>query len=476
LRRLKKMEDNKKKLIPIIIIVVLLIAGAIAYFVLTGKNTSEYFNDKTTLNERTLGITLDVSNKSVTQVQEEIQNILDNMTFTLTQGGEVVDEIVFKDANVVGTLEDSIARAKKMNDQISGLDKFKEHSFDITIALSITEDDLNAIADDFNCLNSFKDGEDAYIIEENYEKVIVEAQIGTITTKEKLVPYVVDQFNKGNLEINLDDGNIYEKPETSTENKELVQKVEIFNKSVNTNFTYTFGEESVTIPKETIYSWITLSDTNKILFDDTAMAEYIRNLAKEYNTIKMTRTFITTDGEEVTIPAKTYGWKMDETKELAQLKSDITKGGTIAREPVWSTSGYGAYTRVDNNDFGKNYIEVDLSLQKMYVYVDGEIVITTDIVSGTKNAGHLTSCGAHKILSISRDVILTGQGEDAEGEVGFAYFFDGQNAIHDTALRTEYGGDVYVTDGTRGCVNIPYTVSKQLYDYVEVGYPVVIHD
>lgn len=467
---------NKKKIIPLAIIGSIILIGLIYLFVITRANNSSQFNKGTTLVDRNLDITIDASNKTEDQIIIELETLLKDKTIDLIQREKVIDSIPLSDVNAYGDLSIAIDRAKKMNDQISGFDKFKEHSFDITITFSLDEEIFSEYAQKLHCLNDFIQPTDAYIYEEDCEMKIAEADTGTVTDVERLVPYVVKEFNKGKFEINLDEGNIYDKPIVSTKNKGLEQRVSIFNNCVNTKFTYTFGKESVTIPKETIYSWISLSDTNKIIFDDAAMTEYIKQLGKEYNTIKLNRKFVTATKEEKEIPAKTYGWVLDETNELEKLQSDLNKGGVISREPVWIIAGYGTYTRIDNNDFGNQYIEIDIPNQKLYLIIDGEQVITSDIVSGTKNAGHLTPAGAYKIEKIVRDSILTGPGEDKEGEVEFAFFFDNEKAIHDTALRSEFGGDIYVTDGTRGCVNVPTDVVRQLFKYIEVGFPVIIYE
>lgn len=46
-----------------------------------------------------------------------------------------------------------------------------------------------------------------------------------------------------------------------------------------------------------------------------------------------------------------------------------------------------------SNDIGNTYIEVDLSRQKMWYYVDGELYVETDIVSGYGlRKGYCNSC------------------------------------------------------------------------------------
>lgn len=462
----------KKILILLSAIIFILI---INLFVITRPNNSNKFNKNITLVDKNLDIHIDASGKTKDEIQREIEDILNEKNFELIQKDKVTDTIFFKDVNIESNLTDDIERVKKINDSILGFNKFKTQSIDMNIVLTLKEENLMKISDTLNCLSNFKDAKSAYIIEENYEMKIVEAEGGTVTSKEKLVPFVVEEFNKGKLSINLDEGNIYEKPKKTTENKELIQRVEIFNNTINTEFTYTFGNEKITIPKETIYSWVSLSDTSKILFDESAMKNYIKDIAKKYNTIKLNRNFKTNSKKNIQIPYGTYGWVLDEDKELASLKLDLTKGGIISREPKWKQQGWGNYNKVDDNDIGNSYIEINISEQKLWLYLDGDLILNSDIVSGTKNAGHLNPSGVYKVYDMKRDSILTGPGEDKEGEVQYAIFFDNKKAMHDTTLRTEYGGDIYIKDGTSGCINVPLNIVKSIYEIIDKNFPIVIY-
>jgi lipoprotein-anchoring transpeptidase ErfK/SrfK len=46
--------------------------------------------------------------------------------------------------------------------------------------------------------------------------------------------------------------------------------------------------------------------------------------------------------------------------------------------------------------------------------------------------------------------------------------------IHDASWRDDYGGDIYETAGSHGCVNTPYDKMLELYNETEVGTPVVM--
>ena len=47
--------------------------------------------------------------------------------------------------------------------------------------------------------------------------------------------------------------------------------------------------------------------------------------------------------------------------------------------------------------------------------------------------------------------------------------------IHDASWRDEYGGDIYISNGSHGCINTPYDIVSQMYERVEVGTPVIMY-
>ena len=47
--------------------------------------------------------------------------------------------------------------------------------------------------------------------------------------------------------------------------------------------------------------------------------------------------------------------------------------------------------------------------------------------------------------------------------------------LHDSSWRTEFGGDIWKTNGSHGCINMPKNKIPQLFNMVEVGMPVVMH-
>ena len=47
--------------------------------------------------------------------------------------------------------------------------------------------------------------------------------------------------------------------------------------------------------------------------------------------------------------------------------------------------------------------------------------------------------------------------------------------IHDAGWKSKFGGTIYKTAGSHGCINVPPAFAKKLFGMVEVGTPVIAY-
>ena len=124
------------------------------------------------------------------------------------------------------------------------------------------------------------------------------------------------------------------------------------------------------------------------------------------------------------------------------------------------------------DDLGDTYIEVDMGQQRMYYYQEGECLISVDVVTGNARRGWDTPEGINYVYNKQKNRIL--RGEDYATPVKFWMPVVGNVGIHDADWRKEFGGEIYKTNGSHGCINTPPKVMTQLYELVEMGTPVVM--
>ncbi len=124
-------------------------------------------------------------------------------------------------------------------------------------------------------------------------------------------------------------------------------------------------------------------------------------------------------------------------------------------------------------DPGSTYIEVSLRKQHMWMYVNNELYVSTDIVTG--NYGTMdTPKGFWSINSKSSPCTLTGPGYTSYVNYWMAFIGSGYG-IHDASWRSSFGGSIYKGNGSHGCINTPYKNVKKMYQKAKVGTPVIVY-
>lgn len=117
------------------------------------------------------------------------------------------------------------------------------------------------------------------------------------------------------------------------------------------------------------------------------------------------------------------------------------------------------------------YVEVDIDNQKLTVYKEGEVVISTDVVTGNLN-GFQTITGLYYAYNKETDQWMSG-----EDYLVFSKYWigiDGAYGLHDASWRTHFGKDFYVNGGSHGCVNIPVDAMPTIFETVEVGDAIIL--
>lgn len=120
----------------------------------------------------------------------------------------------------------------------------------------------------------------------------------------------------------------------------------------------------------------------------------------------------------------------------------------------------------------EDYVEIDISDQKVKVVDDNEIVLYCDVVTG--KPGHDTNEGLTEVLSKTYNRPMVGPGYRLDVEYCIE-FNTSEECFHDNRNRSEFGGEIYKTNGSLGCVNMKLEDVKVLDEHSEVGTKVITH-
>ncbi|MDO4344105.1 MAG: peptidoglycan binding domain-containing protein [Eubacteriales bacterium] len=312
---------------------------------------------------------------------------------------------------------------------------------------------------------------DAYITAEGSKFVVAPEVIGTTLDSEKTYQAVCDALDAGKSSISLEEADCYKKPAVFKEDEALNREADAINVFMGADITYDFGDRQEIVDAGQIREWLVKQADGTYALDENLVGQYVTSLANTYDTFGLGREFYTSLGYTVSLFGGDYGWLMDQEATLEQLLEAIRKKYTGRMEPVYI---YSAMSR-DTNDIGDTYVEVCISQQRMWCYENGSLVVDTPVVTGNPNTNHGTPAGGvWAIDSKMRNYTLRGEGYAAPVDYWMA--FNGDVGIHDLVSRSEFGGSIYLTNGSHGCVNTPYDQVQIIYSVVSVGTPVIVYE
>ena len=316
--------------------------------------------------------------------------------------------------------------------------------------------------------------QDAYISEysevlRGYE-VIPETR-GTRLDVEQVIVLVKEALSLGDLGLDLEDAEFYADAMILQDDISLTKPVETANRWLSTSITYDWNGNEVLLDADTIHEWVSIEDGIAVL-DEEAVTSFVREQAKQYDTYGKKKKFVTTLGVEMTLTSASYGWRADREAEAEELLALIQEGSTEAREPIYT---HRAMVKASDNinDIGNSYVEADLSNQHLYLYKDGEVVLETDFVSGRISNGNGTPAGIFGITYKTTNAVL--RGDNYETPVNYWMPFYGNYGMHDATWRAAFGGDIFLNNGSHGCINLPKSMAEQIYGYVSTGFPVICY-
>ena len=120
------------------------------------------------------------------------------------------------------------------------------------------------------------------------------------------------------------------------------------------------------------------------------------------------------------------------------------------------------------------YIDVDLTNQNVRYILNGETVWESPCVSGDTSKGRSTPTGVFAVYGHVAGTYLTGPTWHNWVDYWMP-FSRGGCGLHDATWRRKFGGTIYKTNGSHGCVNLPHDKAEELFNMISIGTVVVVH-
>ncbi|MGO4927799.1 L,D-transpeptidase family protein [Fundicoccus sp. Sow4_F4] len=456
----------RKTLVGVVVVVVL---GLVGYLM-----GSQYYAERYYLNTEFAAV--DISNLTQAEAADKLKESFSQQSINFNEADRAWEPLNASDLGI--TIQADEALASLMSEQhkqnwLVGAVTDTQIAYAPQALITIDDKQLQEAL----TANNQANGErylptDAKISYSETEGYLIEAgQTGTELDNSVLKDQIIQAvINQEVVEVSQ----AYLQPSVTADSPSLIQELEQIQALTSMQITLTIAGYEEVITPEMIYSWLILDENGEYYFDQEMIYDYLGTLNDAYATYDDYRYFNSTLQGEIQLEPGTLGWSIDREVETQAILDDLEAGESVTREPAIVGIGYNGSL----DDIGSSYIEVDMTYQMMYVYIDGVAVISTPIVTG--QIGTNTVPGAYAVWNMETPSQLTGYNPRTEKEYvqpvdyWIAFDYTGQG-VHDANWQPTFGGDAYLTNGSLGCINTPPEIMAQVFNYAYNGMPVLVY-
>ena len=459
LEKIGKTVKSKKFIISASIIAGLLVC---AYF-----GGAIYYKNRFFYGTRIQGY--NCSNMTAQEAQKYIENEVRNFDFTIKERGGKTETINGKEIDMEAvSIADAAELKKKQNPLLWVTDRENRH-LPLDISIAMNEEKLAIRVGELECVRESRknmEGATSQIVYQQDNTYSIADDGTNIVSERKIFDKVKAGIYGLYGDMDLEKEGCYV---TKAQDDKMQEAIAELNKCVAAKIVYLKGDKSITLDGTTINTWLSLNEDYTVNVNEDKVGEYVSWIAREYNTIGTARDFVTTNGERIKISGGDYGWWVNTGAEKAAVIEIVRSGGVVEREPVYHSKARSH----EEFDLGNTYVEISLGAQQLWFYKDGSLYLSSSFVSGDPTKGNGTPTGIYDITYKERNATL--KGEDYETPVSYWMPFNGGVGLHDANWRGSFGGSIYRGGGSHGCINLPPSVAKSIFEVIQKGDPVIVY-
>lgn len=446
---------------------ILLVAAGGVYVGMSQKYKARFFP-----NTQINGV--DASGKTAAEVQELIAEGVNGYTLTIDERNNQIETIAGTDIKLHAEFDGSLEKMVAAQNPFAWLWHMKQEEYTIGTMVAYDDAALESQIRNLSCLDPEKAVEPVnakiseYVSGQGYS--IEPEQEGTAVEAEKLTQAVTGAIENLQDHLSLEEADVYKKPTVLKDDASLAEQLDKMNKYAKMSVTYQFGDSTETLNGDQIHAWLIANADGSVSVDSSKVSEYVSEMAKAHNTSNKAKTLKTSYGSTIQVSGGTYGWKINQAAETEALAAIIASGESTTREPEYSqkAASHGA------NDYGDTYVEINLTGQHLFFYKEGKLVVESDFVSGNLAKGWGTPAGSYPLAYKQKNAVL--KGENYRTPVNYWMPFNNGIGMHDAKWRSSFGGAIYKTGGSHGCINLPPSVAKTIFDNISAGTPVICYN
>ncbi len=463
-----EITGRKKKHLLLAIILAAVAAAIVTAIILTHFWVSSHYLPGTTVNG------IDISGMTEEEARDAADTALAEYTLTVT-GRDTEDVLTAEDiglacdysADGADILQDLLRSQNLLSWLFSGGERERSAETGHTYDTTKTEEAV----DGFSCLDPdlVTEPEDAYLEYRDGEYMIIPETEGTVVSRDTLLEAVYGAIDELGSEILLE--GMYTEAEITSDDETLVAEAETANRILSSEVTVSSRLSSASPDRDTINSFLVFGEDGEVSLDRDLVYDWVtENISTPNLTVGNSRTISTPSSGTITVSGGTYGYRVSAAEETTQLMEDLLAGETVEREPVWSVEECGSSS---NDGVGDTYIDINIASQMVYVVKDGSIDFSTECVTGDVATGYSTPTGIYYVSWKTTDYTM----KTYDAFVNYWMPIDDSTGVglHDATWRSSFGGEIYKTNGSHGCINLPYSAAEYIYKNTSTGIPVIVH-
>lgn len=386
----------------------------------------------------------------------QISITLDGKSYTATYG-ELVAEV----------------SSEKLEQLLENQNFFGQNDFTLENGVSV---DKEKVKDFLSNIPELQEGsvvkpQNAYVRFDGNNFIIEKEVIGNQIDYDKAWSIIAEAITGVDENLNIDLTSAMQLPQALSTDKELIDTRNDLNNMLSTVVTIKLMDGSTyTIDKDVMKEWITYDDRSFSFEIEEGVTKFVEELSKAAEDVTTVQIEGTGVGY-VSMPAFEERIPKVLQKETVDFIMDKLKNGE-------SYTGKPIYDEDPVTENLTSYIEIDITRQRVFMYVDGECIVDTPTVTGNIGARYYTPTGVFYLNNKVYDTVLRGTNRDgskyASPVLYWMPFYKGFG-LHDASWRDKFGGEIYKHNGSHGCVNLPTNAAKTIYDNITYDMPIFIY-
>ena len=342
--------------------------------------------------------------------------------------------------------------------------------------ISVDTEKLKSYLMSLPCLNeeNMNAPQDAYLVIGDDNLFYIESEVlGTEIDFNEAYELAVSTLETGGTTIDFK--NITDSvPEITSD--DLAEEKERLNDILSTTINYVLPDGSTfTLDSSIMRNWISQDQNGKYQINlESNIGSFVETLAEKVSGANSTVAFNATGIGTITLTVPNASRaSVNIEAEITQIQNELGTAQEYTRSPIYEDS-------VFTLDGKTSYVEIDVTRQNVWMYVDGVCIVDTPCVTGNKS-NHNTPSGIFTLTYKTTDTYLRGYNDDGSrysSHVNYWMPFNGGIGMHDALWRSEseFGGTTYIGNGSHGCVNLPLSAAKTIYENIDSSMPIIVYE